>query len=150
MAKRKYSSKVVLSPEQQAEAKELDERMAKAKASGNYWHKHKFSKAEVKDSALFCQLPFIKDTRREAYHADAGIYWWHVTEPIYWHQGVMVGEAFADRVAVIIPQNPMLIEEVLSHSLHSLLHQGGSNGIATGFLDRLAHYACKGMQMERS
>lgn len=146
MAKRKSSSKVVLSPEQQAEAKAMDDAMAKAKASGNYWHKHKFSKAEARDSALLCQLPFIKDTRGEAFHADAGLYWWHVTEPIYWHQGVVVGEAFADRVAAILPQNPERIEQALCHSLESMLHQGGSSGIPIGFLRRLAHYACQGMQ----
>lgn len=124
----------------------LDAEMRKAKASGNLWHKHKFTKAELKDSALFCQLPFIRDTRGEIYHADAGIYWWHVTDPEYWHQGIEVGKAFADRTAVIVPQDPKRIEEVLCHSLEAMLHQGGSNGIAIGFLQQLAHYAVKGMR----
>lgn len=131
-----------------AEEIALDEIINKAKASGNPWHKHKFTKAELKESALFCQLPFIKDTRGETYHADAGLYWWHVTNPEYWHQGVEVGKAFANRVAAVLPQDPKKIEEVLRHSLHAMLHQGGSNGIAAGFLDELARYACIGMQQE--
>lgn len=130
----------------QTEIAELEAIISKAKASGNYWHKHKFTKAELRDSDLFCQLPFIKDTRGEIYHADAGLYWWHVTEPEYSHQGVMVGAAFADRVAAILPQNPKRIEQVLCHSLEAMLYQGGSGGIPAGFLRRLAHYACKGMQ----
>ena len=124
----------------------LDEVMAKAKAANNPWHKHKFTKAELKDSALLCQLPYIKDTRGETYHADAGLYWWHVTPPTYWHQGIEVGKAFADRTAVVLTQNPQRIEEALCHSLEDMLRQGGSNGIATGFLRQLAHYAVKGMQ----
>lgn len=119
-----------------------------SKASTNIWHGHKFTKADIKDSALYCQLPFIKDTRGETFHADAGLYWWHVTDPEYWHQGLEVGKAFADRVAVVLPQNPKRIEEVLRLSLQAMLHQGGSNGIAIGFLHQLAHYACKGMQKE--
>lgn len=117
--------------------------MAKSKSKSA--PSRKFTKAEIRDSALICQLPFIKDTRCEVYHDDAGLYWWHVTNPIYWHQGVVTGEAFADRVAVVLPQDPERIEEALRHSLHAMLMQGGSNGIAMGFLDRLAHYACKGM-----
>jgi hypothetical protein len=131
-----------------AEETELGAIMAEAKAAKNPWHKHKFTKAELKDSALFCQLPYIKDTRGEIYHADAGLYWWHVTNPVYWHQGVEVGKAFADRTAVIVPQNPKRIEEVLCHTLEEMLHQGGSNGVAIGFLHQLAHYAVKGMQKE--
>lgn len=130
------------------EAGALDAVTSKAKAAKNPWHKHKFTKAELKESALFCQLPFIRDTRGEIYHEDAGLYWWHVTNPEYWHQGVEVGKAFADRVAVIVPQDPKKIEEVLCHSLDAMLREGGSHGIATGFLHQLAHYAVKGMRQE--
>ena len=130
MAKRKSSSKVSAT--------------SQAKASGNTWRK--LSKVEWKDSALITQLPFIKDTRGEVFHEDAGLYWWHVTEPEYWAQGAQVGAAFADRVAVVLPQNPERIEQALCHSLESMLHQGGSGGLSIGFLRRLAHYACKGMQ----
>lgn len=129
-----------------AEAEALDELMEKAKASGNHWHKHKWTKKELEESALFCQLPFIRDTRGEIYRADAALSWWHVTNPEYWHQGIEVGKAFADRVAVVLPQNPKKIEEVLCHSLESLLHKGGSDGVAIGFLRQMAHYAVKGMQ----
>jgi hypothetical protein len=129
-----------------AEVAALDAIIAKAKAAKNPWHKRKFTKAEREDSALFCQLPYIKDTRGEIYHADAGLYWWHVTDPVYWHQGIEVGKAFADRTAVVLSQNPKRIEEVLCHSLESMLYQGGSNGVAIGFLRQLAHYAAKGMQ----
>ena len=131
-----------------AEVEAQEQKMREAKASGNFWHKHKWTKKELEDSALFCQLPFVRDTRGEIYHADAAISWWHVTDPDYWHQGIEVGKAFADRVAVILPQNPKRIEEVLCHSLKSLLRQGGSNGIAIGFLTQIAHYAVKGMQKE--
>lgn len=128
------------------EVTQLKAIMAEAKASKNPWHKHKFTKAELEDSALFCQLPYIKDTRGEIYHADAGLYWWHVTNPPYWSQGIEVGKAFADRTAVVLSQNPKRIEEVLCRSLEDMLHQGGSNGVAIGFLRQLAHYAVKGMQ----
>ena len=129
-----------------AEEEALDKLLKEAKASGNHWHTHKWTKKELETSALFCQLPFIRDTRGETFHADAGLSWWHVTDPEYWHQGIEVGKAFADRVAVVLPQDPKKIEEVLCHSLESLLHQGGSNGIAIGFLRQMAHYAVKGMQ----
>ena len=128
------------------EVTQLKAIMAEAKASKNPWHKHKFTKAELEDSALFCQLPYIKDTRGEIYHADAGLYWWHVTNPPYWSQGIEVGKAFADRTAVVLSQNPKRIEEVLCRSLEDMLHQCGSNGVAIGFLRQLAHYAVKGMQ----
>lgn len=118
---------------------------SKAKASGNHWHSHKFTKAEIKDSALVCQLPFIKDTRGEPYHEDAGLYCWHVFPPVYWHQGLVVGETYADRVAAIMPQNPERIEQMLGHALNEIVRQGDTSGVATGFLRRLAHYACKGM-----
>jgi hypothetical protein len=127
-----------------AEAEALDELIETAKASP--WHKHKWTKKEREESALFCQLPFIRDTRGEIYHADAGLSWWHVTNPEYWYQGIEVGRAFADRVAVVLPQNPEKIEEVLCYSLESLLHKGGSDGVAIGFLRQMAHYAVKGMQ----
>ena len=142
----KTSSKPALAREKQAVVEELNEIARKAKAAKNPWHKHKFTKAALKDSALFCQLPYIKDTRGEIYRADAGLYWWYVTEPEYWHQGIEVGKAFADRTAVVLPQDPQRIEEVLCHSLEDMLRQGGSNGIAIGFLRELAHYAVKGMQ----
>jgi len=137
MAKRKSKS---------AEAEALVEIMETAKASGNPWHNHKWTKKEKKESALFCQLPFIRDTRGEIFHADAGLSWWHVTNPEYWHQGIEVGKAFADRVAVVLPQDPEKIEEVLCRSLESLLLKGGSDGIAIGFMRQMAHYAVKGMQ----
>lgn len=129
-----------------AEVAAFDAIIDEAKAAKNLWHKRKFTKAELDDSALFCQLPYIKDTRGETYRADAGLYWWHVTDPVYWQQGIEVGKAFADRTAVVLSQNPKRIEEVLCHSLEDMLHQGGSNGVATGFLRQLAHYAAKGMQ----
>ena len=101
---------------------------------------------EKQDAELLPFLPFVRDTRGEPYHKDAGIFWWKVADPEYWHQGICIGESFADRVAQVLPRNPERIEQVLKHSLHSMLHQGGSNGIALGFLDRIAHYAVKGMQ----
>jgi hypothetical protein len=148
MAKRKSSSKVVLTPEQQAQCAVWDAELAKAKAANNPWHKHKFTKAEIKDSKLICQLPFIKDTRGEAYHADAGLYWWHVTNPEYWHQGVEVGRAFADRCCAVLHENPERIEQVLELALRSMVRQGRCGGIEDGFLKRLAHFAAVGMEVE--
>jgi len=129
-----------------AEVAASDAITTKAKVDKNPWHKHKLTKAEREDSALFCQLPYVKDTRGEIYHADAGIYWWHVTAPSYWTQGIETGKAFADRTATVFSQNPKRIEEVLCHSLEDILRQGDSNGVAIGFLRQLAHYAAKGMK----
>lgn len=118
----------------------------RAELNREAWRKKKWTKAELDDSALLCSLPFIRDTRGEVYHDDPGLYWWRVDNPDYWHQGIVVGESFCDKVADVLPQNPKRIEQALCHSLEAMLHKGGSNGVEIGFLRRMAHYAVKGMQ----
>ena len=129
--------------------------MAKSKSSskvaaGNATHPDDGTEkqGEVLDLRFLCQFPFIMNNGGDTSSKDAGMHWWHVTDPEYWGQGVAVGKSFVDRVAAILPQNPQKVEETLCTSLGHLLLEGGSNGIATGFLHQLAHYACKGMQMK--